>query len=99
MRLFLFQDIGKDRLEWCRATLEEHIREQVGPPFQTNVQDVSGETWVGYQGVTATDDALFIVNRVIASLVSDTGVRIEFFLTRDAEPEALMSAVESIAFF
>jgi len=97
-RLHLFEVKGENRLDWCYATLDEYVRDVIGPPFLTNVQEVSGDTWEGYQGVTAMDERSCLVNRVVASRVSDFGARIEFNFARENLPEAILEAVESIEF-
>lgn len=98
MRLFLFESLEKGGLDWGYEELNKHIEKSVGPPFQTSVQRVEGESWVGYQGVTALSEIQFLINRVIASKVSDYGVRIEFCAAKNALPESLMEIVESIEF-
>ena len=98
MRLFLFQELEPDPTQWCYSALEDHIRNSVGPPFQTSVQEVEGETWTGYQGVTALDEFRFLVNRVIASKVSAYGLRLEFHGTKDQLPETIVEMAESLVF-
>ena len=98
MQLFLFESLGKGGAAWSYDELTMHIEKSVGPPFQTSVQRVESESWVGYQGVTALSDIHFLVNRVIASKVSDYGARIEFRAAKNALPESLMEIVESIVF-
>jgi hypothetical protein len=97
VKLFLFSELTHGQ-KWSYDTLEEHIRDGVGPPFQTSVQEVDGESWLGYQAVTNLDDEKHLVNRVIASKVSDYGVRVEFTVSRAHIPNSLVESIESLCF-
>ncbi len=84
--------------DWCKAALESHVRDVIGPPYKTSVDQVMGNNWTGYQGVTALSDTLFLINRVIASKVSGYGLRLEFEMSKEKLSESLMEALESITF-
>ena len=88
---------GEDRIKACHQYLEDHVRNVIGPPFQTSVQEVSGETWEGYQAVTAIGDKQFKVNRCVVSLFDGLLLRIEFDTGRDIE-ESLVEIMEELVF-
>jgi hypothetical protein len=96
--LHLFQDVTDEKAIWCHNTLEDYLRSVIGPPYQTSVQEVDGETWLGYQGVTALSESEFLVNRVIASKLNQYGLRLEFKAFKDQIPESLIEVVEGIVF-
>lgn len=98
IRFYLFQDLGENGLDWSYRTLSKHVEESIGPPFQTSVQQVEGESWIGYQAVTALGGTNFLVNRVLASKVSDDALRIEFNVTEDDILETWLEILESVEF-
>ena len=98
IRFYLFQDLGENRMDWSYRTLSKHVEESIGPPFQTSVQQVEGESWIGYQAVTALGETQFLVNRVLASKVSDDALRIEFNVTREDISETWLEILESVEF-
>gem|GEM_PF-2865749 len=97
IRFFLFQEIKGGHLNWCNEHLEMHVRE-MGPPFTTNVQEIEGDSWHGYQAVTGLDQTKFLINRVIASKTSDYGARIEFHASKGDPLEAFIETVEAMEF-
>lgn len=96
--LFLFQGIDGAGAGWCYDWLGKHLEEVVGPSFQTSVQRVEGDSWAGYQAVTALSETRFLVNRVIASKVSDYAARLEFTASNTAMPEHVVEMLESLIF-
>ena len=96
--LYLFQGVKGAKSAWCHDALEEYLRNVIGPPYQTSVQEIDSETWIGYQGVTALSESEFLVNRVIASKISQYGLRLEFKAYKDQIPESLIDVMEGIIF-
>lgn len=89
--------VDDDRMKACLQHLEVHVREVIGPPFETSVQEVLGETWAGYQAVTAMGGEQFKVNRCVASRFDGLLLRIEFDTGREIE-ESLMEMLEELVF-
>jgi len=89
--------LGDDRIAECYQYLEHHVRDVIGPTNQTSVQEVSGETWAGYQAVTAIGKEQFKVNRCVVSLFDGLLIRIEFDTFRDLE-ESMVEIMEELVF-
>jgi len=89
--------LGDDRIKACYQYLENHVRDVIGPPFQTSVLEVSGDTWAGYQAVTDIGKKQFKVNRCVVSLFDGLLLRIEFDTGRDIE-ESLVEIMEELVF-
>lgn len=97
IKIALFESVPDDKKAWCYSKLEALARDQIGPPFQTNVQTVTGVSWIGVQGVTAISKTEFLVNRFVASLSNYFGAHIEFRVSESPD-EQMIEVVESISF-
>ncbi len=93
----LINELEGDLLEVCHQILESYIRDSLGPPFQTSVQKIFGETWIGYQSVTDMENRTFKVNRCIASTLNGLVLRIEFDTNKSVD-ESLMHMLEELEF-
>lgn len=97
--LYLLEQVDTGRMEACYEHLERHVREEIGPPFQTSVQEVAGENWAGYQAVTSLDSQWFCINRCVMSPLNSLLLRIEFKARKDDVDTSLMQVVESLEFY
>jgi hypothetical protein len=87
---------GRLRLKWCHDSLIEYLKDDVGPPFTSSVERIEGDTWVGYQSVTALRNDSFAVTRYLIGKSVRAAARVVFKMNkRDASHPAL-EIVESV---
>ena len=87
-----------ERYDWSHEWLITYLRDVIGPPNPSNLAEVDGDTWVGWQAVTTLGDGTFQGTRCIISKELAGAARISFPIKRDQGVSRCVEIVENVAF-
>ena len=87
-----------EKYEWSHDRLVKYLRDVVGPPNQSHLAEVAGDTWLGWQAVTSLGGETFKGTRCILSREHAGAARISFPINRSQGVERCVSIVESVTF-
>ena len=89
---------NKARSRWCYDWLINFLAEEIGPPYQSSIEEIENTSWLGYQSVTSLGDGVFNGNRCIACKNDTTAMHLSFVLARNKDSERILEILEGVSF-